>query len=528
MIKSKERVYPQILNAEKIQPKIPLSFVVIKFSGDYENNFILSECVNNPINQVIKVENHRNIYFNNLSHAIDFGVRQATNEIIIVVHEDVLFPDNWQFRFEQSLTALEKHDKEWGLLGSVGWVFNPNQKLIGHVSDPNGYVNSFVGKLKPYAEIDKLDEQILVLHKSRLPKFDVNLPSIHFLGQDLPHSINGLKSYVIDAPTVHKYADENGNIILERKGSPKIQDRKTIAYLADFEFCLDYFKHKRPEVVTPKAIRSNFNLPEQFNDELRMKQLLSPVFIVSNSAISSQLLSQLFLKSSFYGLGKFNGDFSINISDELLKAFYHAVLIKFKGHQSWQLKNMKLRILYYAAQSIKDFNSLARWFIHVPESEYLLFELKQKFSMAKFVFLRQKKEFASTEKIYISSDLNNQIGRAVIPAIYDYFNLNRKLILQHSKTEINVLSELFRGLQIQDFKNNCEHQDCWVNIETSDLIRSPNKVVRELSKFLDVQLNLENARALFKSLNQNSLVKSSQLKKLALARTLIKKYFKNF
>jgi hypothetical protein len=170
-----ERLYPPSLLTEKSATK-PISFVVVRYSDEYYHNFLRSECIANPINEVIEVNNTANLYSDNLSQAIQHGVRLAKNELIAVVHEDVLLTVGWQDYFEKSLEQLEKHDSNWGGVGSVGW--DSQGRMRGHWSDPHTYKNLFSAEQR-FEEVERLDEQLLIFHRTRLPDFDVNLPGIH-------------------------------------------------------------------------------------------------------------------------------------------------------------------------------------------------------------------------------------------------------------------------------------------------------------------------------------------------------------
>src|SRR5262245_49896161 len=123
------------------KPTRPLSFVVVIFSNEYFHNILRSDCVRDPFNQLIIIDNTANLYYHTLSEAINAGLAQARHELIIVVHEDVYLPTGWQACFESSLRTLEQFDPHWGVLGTVGWT--EEGKLVGHFRDPRGARNTF-------------------------------------------------------------------------------------------------------------------------------------------------------------------------------------------------------------------------------------------------------------------------------------------------------------------------------------------------------------------------------------------------
>ena len=81
------RAYPR-LPPSIDQPQRPLSFVVVRFSDDYLHNFLKSECLKNPINEQVIVDNTGNLYYDNLTEAMAAGVSKTSHKLVAVVHED--------------------------------------------------------------------------------------------------------------------------------------------------------------------------------------------------------------------------------------------------------------------------------------------------------------------------------------------------------------------------------------------------------------------------------------------------------
>ena len=112
-------------------PTRPLSFVVVAFSNELAHNILRSVCVNDPFNQLVLIDNTANLYYNNLSQAINAGLDRAHHELIVVVHEDVYLPPDWQICFESSLKAIEQRDPDWGVLGTNGWTETAVRPVTG-------------------------------------------------------------------------------------------------------------------------------------------------------------------------------------------------------------------------------------------------------------------------------------------------------------------------------------------------------------------------------------------------------------
>ena len=63
------REYPR-LSPPVDSPQKPISFVVVRFSNEYLHNILKSECLTNPINELVTVDNASNLYYDNLVEAM--------------------------------------------------------------------------------------------------------------------------------------------------------------------------------------------------------------------------------------------------------------------------------------------------------------------------------------------------------------------------------------------------------------------------------------------------------------------------
>lgn len=417
------RQFPVIDDA-RVAPRIPISFVVVRFSDEILHNFLSSEVARGALNEIIQVDNTSNLYFENLSSAIIHGVRRASHEIIAVIHEDVRLIDGWQSRFEASLAQLERHDPRWGILGSVG--FNVGQGVTGHWSDPHRYQNDFADGDADFFKINWLDEQLLVFHRSRLPIFDPDLPGIHHLGRDLSSGLGrrGFRAYVIDAPTIHKYRDARGRIVQGPADSEKINDRRSLTYKAEKACCDQYIAQKWREWSSVDRDPDDFHLP--FNDADKLRQLDRPVICISRGGSGSRLLSLMARDAGVYLGGDLNasGD-----SMEMVPAIYRAIFEKYACNAVWQSNQRFERIRAAAARMIQDVPADRAWGFKLPESVFLLPEFERIFPNARYVHLLRDPLSTCLRRTHITARTDNHVGRLTLRLAYDHIGRPRESIL---------------------------------------------------------------------------------------------------
>lgn len=404
------RQYPE-LSVSRKRPIRPLSIIVVHFSDDYFHNILKSECVHDSFNQFITVDNRRNLFFDNLSQAINAGLDQAQHELMMVVHEDVLLLPGWHERFEKSLLELEKVDPRWGMLGSAGWT--DQNSLVGHWSDPHQYSNTLVDTT--FVPVGRLDEQLMIFRKSSGIRLDAFLPSIHNVGRDLASTLQerGFKTYVLDAPTIHKFADEQGNLVEEKEDSPKIQGRKLPSYIADRACCDEYLNHKWPE-WRPKNFKEEGYSLSKFSESVR-NRLERPVVLLARGGSGSRLLSSLAIDA-----GVFLGN-DLNISGdsrELVQALYRGVLAKYLWRASWQKQRIISRIRLAAALMLEEGQSEGLWGFKLPESMLLVPEIDQAFREARYIHLIRDPLTTCLRRTHMTARFDNTIGRVAIPLAY--------------------------------------------------------------------------------------------------------------
>jgi len=474
------------INQQRVYPPLPLhkglthqniSFVVVRFSDEIIHNFYCSECIYNTKNEVIEIDNTANLFFDNLTQAIMEGVKKAKYDIIAIVHEDVLLPPGWQQSFESALTALEKKDPYWGLLGSIGWA--PDGKMVGNCSDPHTY-HYHLNDGQFYGEVERLDEQLLIIHRSRLPKFDNNLPGIHHIGRDLAFCLKEacLYTYAIDAPTIHKYADDSGTLVLSKATSKKIMDRRSLTYLADEACCHNYITNKWPALTLQGYVPGQLIFDNI--DVHKHEQLDSPIILISRGGSGSRLLSTMAQDMDIF-LGN-----KVNLSGdamELVQSIYQGIVEKYRCKTVWQKKQITHRIKAACAEMIKDIPLDRLWGFKLPECIFLLPELQEAFPNARYIHFLRDPLSTCLRRTHMTARLDNHIGRITLPLAYDYLKIERKNILNdHSikhmvNTTIHQLSLIKKNLdQLPEHKK--------LEIKLENIINDPGMEMNTLSKWL--------------------------------------------
>jgi hypothetical protein len=461
------RQYPQIPVYDEA-PKRSISFVVVRFSDEIHHNFLLSPCTKNTENEVIIVDNRRNCFFDNLSQAINFGVKQAKYELIALVHEDVLLMEGWQQHFEKSLAALEATDSSWYVLGCLG--FDKNHQIHGHCSYPYEYIND----IPPHSfrEIDMLDELIMIFQKSAWMDLDESTPSIHFIGRHMMAAARSLnrRAYLIDAPPIHKYADENGKRIILPEDSEKIIRRQSLMFRAEYEISVEYLEKKR----------RNQN-PDPGNSFPRPSHVAAApvIFLTDYNGGHHHLLSLADEIKIYTGTNhcEFGG------CEELRMVMYKSIIRKYRCSADWQ-KALVVPELHKASLDVTsrlaDFYS---WGFLFLESFYLLPEILNAFPDSKFIYLRNSRE-NSNFNAHVTAMLENEIGRITIPLAYDYAKQSRHEILEDT-TEIRLQrlrlhqQEMFQGFS-QTHPLNC------FELDVQHLTENHQKVISDISIFLNV------------------------------------------
>ncbi|MFZ0939718.1 MAG: glycosyltransferase [Candidatus Sulfotelmatobacter sp.] len=175
----------------------PITFAVAVNNEDVlEKNFLASPCLIDPHPHQILLQRN----FTSAAKAYNDAIDKSVNDLIVFCHQDMFFPSPWILQLQQSCKWLETQDPNWGVLGCSGitreremhgQVYSSGLGVLGQPSEP--------------AEVQTLDEIVLILRKASDLRFDEGLPHFHFYGADicLRAAARGMKSYAISAFCVH-------------------------------------------------------------------------------------------------------------------------------------------------------------------------------------------------------------------------------------------------------------------------------------------------------------------------------------
>jgi Sulfotransferase family len=472
------RQYPTLPITRK--PARPVSFVVVHFSDDYFHNILGSEAVQDPLNQLITIDNRQNLFFDNLAQAVNTGLERAVHELIAVVHEDVLLPPGWQQQLEASLVDLERIDKEWGLLGSAGWGLDG--QFEGHCSDPHTYANTLT--TRSFRGVARIDEQLMILRRSSGIRLDPDLPGIHYLGLDLPATLRrrGLNTYVVNAPTIHKFADETGARIVRKEDSPKIQARQFPPFLAGLACCDEYLYRKWPQWRSANAEDGDWS---RFRPDVASR-MSRPIVLLARGGSGSRLLSWLAQDA-----GVFVGT-DTNVSGdamEMVQAIYMGVLDTHHERPSWQRQRIVPRLRQAAASLLERAGpSHSPWGFKLPESMLLVPELREAFNEARWLHLVRDPLTTCLRRTHMTARFDNIIGRIAIRAAYRYCGRD----LEKSLTDPPALRMAYTTIhQVETARNFARaHLDgSYQEIRFEDLLEKPAVMTEQAAAWLGTTLS---------------------------------------
>lgn len=396
------------MNAPELPPlgvlqSEPVSFVTVRFSDEYLHNIVQSDCVQRAENQLVTVDNRSNLFFSNLGLAINSGLARARHDLIVVIHEDVLLPRHWEQHFFHSLAALESAGKDWSLLGCVGWPdaigHGGLDTIIGHWSDPRGHRDTLGGRA--FAEVQRLDEQLLVLRRSQGIQMDPKLPSIHNIGRDPPLTLAkaGHQTFVIDAPTIHKFADSAGRPIVKAADSDKIKDRKNPIYLADRAISDDYFRTKWSMEHPANSRQTAAGSATSY---------ARPIFLIGTDSSETRLLTAI---AGHLGI--------CSIIDEsqqaCSQALYKGIIHKLSGSPTAAIDQCLQQFHAQQAEQCEP-----RFGVALPEAGFLLSDLARTYPDAHFLCLHRDPLQTCLQPAVPSARLDNQLGRLALPAAYRF------------------------------------------------------------------------------------------------------------
>ena len=477
------RRYPKIVPGLP-EPSRPISFIVVRFSDEYLHNIVLSECVQDPLNELVVVDNTAGLNFDTLALAVSSGIERTKHDLIAVVHEDVLFPSNWHSQFEASLASLESIDPQWALLGAVGW--RSDGALCGQWSDPHRYENTFGDT--PYEAVERLDEQLMILHRERLVDVDLLMPSIHHLGRDLPR-IARQKSqltYVVQAPTIHKFADAEGRRIRRSTDSSKLSDRDSLSYLAERACADEYIVRKWPEIGETDAdfgktwVRTGLDLDATWN----VGDLDSPVILLARGGSGSRLLAAM-----ASDVGVFLGNDQNRSGDalEMVPAVYQAIVEQHRCPAPWQQAQVASRLRSGAARMLEHRGRTDElWGFKVPESLILVEDLLLAFPGARFVHMVRDPLATCLRRTHKTARLDNSTGRISMALAYDHCGIDRREILDDSPA-MHMAYTTTHQLDLVENALGGLPESSVFEFRFEDLVESPQLCADRLTSWLGIE-----------------------------------------
>lgn len=396
------RRYPSFPGAP--QPTVPVSFVVVRYCDELEHNLATSPCVADPLNQLVVVDNRQNLVDATLCEGLLEGIRRAEHDVVVLVHEDVVLVEGWQGAFEVALARLGETDPNWWMVGVVGWTDRGSK--IGHVSGPGGYQNNLSGRA--FAPVERIDEHLMVMRRSDAHSLDPALPSIHNIGRDLAERGRelGRRSYVVDAATIHKYADERGNRIARRNQSPKIAGRASAAYRADKSFSDDYFVRRWPE-----ADRTGLLVGPGPGEAL---SLPPPVVLLAWDEAALRAVAALAGDLEWYS----DASGSLTQTEGMIRPVYRGLLGKLRYRAAYDPARAVEELQAAAGQMLLGAGLPEDWCFAVPETLVLIDEVQAAFDQARFIHVTRDPRRACLGEAGPGIRLDNPVGQAAVRAAY--------------------------------------------------------------------------------------------------------------
>lgn len=210
-----------------------------------EKNLYLSPCLqSNHKHQVLIKKNYLSA-----SLAYNSAIDEATNEIIIFIHQDIYLPETWCSDLSRSLSYFEERQINWGVLGCFGSKKDADGGLGRVYTTGLGLHGT---KVKEPVPVETLDEIILITRKSSGLRFDPYFPHFHLYGTDICLSAKdkGMTNFAFQGFCIH-----NTNQLLSL---PK-----------EFYDCYFYIKKKWAKFL---PIYASCLIISSFDKELYMKK----------------------------------------------------------------------------------------------------------------------------------------------------------------------------------------------------------------------------------------------------------------
>ena len=176
-----------------------ITFIVpVNDDNLFRTNFSASPCFGVSDAREVIVQKH----FVSAAKAYNDGIDRARYDLIVLAHQDMIFPAQWLDQVRKAIARLSVTDPNWGVLGCSGTtcdgrfcgrVYTSGVGIVG--SRPEVFIES----------VQTLDECVLVLRKSAGLRFDNGLPHFHLYGADicLKAAERRMNCYAISAFCIH-------------------------------------------------------------------------------------------------------------------------------------------------------------------------------------------------------------------------------------------------------------------------------------------------------------------------------------
>lgn len=180
-------------------PSLPITFVACVNDEDQLNsNLLRSPCLwpGTP---------HQFLPYRGMRSAADGfneGIANATNDLVVLVQQDVYLPQGWDRRFTAQVAQAEQRFGPLGVVGTFGRRYRSGEpEHLGCAVDRDRLLD-FTGNLP--AAVDGLDEILLGVRRGSGLRADPQL-GFHLYGADLTLAAAdaGLTNVVVDAPMYH-------------------------------------------------------------------------------------------------------------------------------------------------------------------------------------------------------------------------------------------------------------------------------------------------------------------------------------
>lgn len=193
----------------------PISFIILAGNPDvYQKCFLSSPLFQGRLStgefQIIPQSG-----FKTAGEALNDGIEQSENDLIVCIHQDVILPTTWATRFLEKRSAVESSGAAIGVVGCwgitsagerAGHVYHRDRQLFPRKPGDNG--NRYPMSLP--MRVQTLDELLISFRKSSGLRFDPCLPSFFGYAVDicLQAEARGLQNVAIDCPCVHQTVDQ--------------------------------------------------------------------------------------------------------------------------------------------------------------------------------------------------------------------------------------------------------------------------------------------------------------------------------